>query len=115
MKLPNREKAIVAREKVVDYLLSFVHKDGRAKAEFFIRFGFTSENWEVLADALKSHADEHEIKKQEVSPFGMRYIIEGGLAAPDGQKPKVRAVWFAENETAIPRLATAYPMKGKRE
>ena len=41
MKLPNLEKAIVPREKIVDYLLSFVHKDGRAKAEFFMRFGFT--------------------------------------------------------------------------
>ena len=112
MKLPNYENAIVPREKIVDYLLSFVHKDGRAKAEFFTRFGFSKENWEVLADALKRHAEKYEVKKQEASAFGMRYIIEGELNAPDGRKPKVRVVWFVENETDIPRLATAYPMRG---
>jgi hypothetical protein len=112
MKLPNYEKAIVPREKIVDYLLSFVHKDGRAKAEFFMRFGFLAEHWEILADALKSHAAEHEIKKEEASAFGMRYIIEGELNAPDGRKPMVRVVWFIEKETKLPRLATAYPLRG---
>ena len=113
MKLPNHEKAIIAREKIVDYLLSFVHKDGRSKAEFFTRFGFTAEHWEVLADALKLHATEHEVIKTETSPFGMRYIIEGELSAPDGRQPSVRVVWFIENESNVPQLATAYPLKGK--
>jgi hypothetical protein len=113
MKLPNYEKAIIAREKIVDYLLSFVHKDGRSKAGFFTRFGFSSENWEVLADALKLHAAEHEVIKTETSPFGMRYIIEGELNVPDGRKPSVRVVWFIENESDAPHLATAYPLRGK--
>jgi hypothetical protein len=112
MKLPNHKQAVVPREKIVDYLLSFVHKDGRAKAEFFTRFGFSHENWIVLADALKRHAAEHEVKKQEASAFGMRYIIEGEIIAPDGRSPKVLVVWFIEDETNIPRLATAYPLRG---
>lgn len=114
MKLPNLENAIVPREKIVDYLLSLIHKDGRAKAEFFSRFGFTSTNWEMLAEELKRHAERHEVKKQEPSPFGVRYIIDGEIDASDGRKPKVRVVWFVENETDIPRLVTAYPMKGTR-
>jgi hypothetical protein len=115
MKLPNHEKATVPREKIVDYLLSFVHKDGRAKAEFFTRFGFTAESWEVLAEALKLHAAEHDVNKIEASPFGMRYIIEGELSTPDGRRPSVRVVWFIENKSDVPRPATAYPLpKGKR-
>ena len=43
----------------------------------------------------------------------MRYIIEGELDAPDGRKPIVRVVWFIKTETDVPRLATAYPLKGK--
>ncbi|HEX8734437.1 MAG TPA: hypothetical protein VF721_03890 [Pyrinomonadaceae bacterium] len=113
MKLPNHDKAIIAREKIVDYLLSFVHKDGRSKAEFFTRFGFTVEHWEVLADALKFHAAEHEVIKTETSPFGMRYIIEGELSTPDRRNPSVRSVWFIENDSDAPHLATAYPLKGK--
>jgi hypothetical protein len=113
MKLPNHEKAIVPREKIVDYLLSFIHKDGRGKAEFFTRFGFAAEHWEVLAGALKRHAAEHEVNKIEASPFGMRYIIEGDLSTPDERQPTVRVVWFIENESDAPQLATAYPLKGK--
>jgi hypothetical protein len=33
--LPNAAAAIVARSKVVDYLLSETHPDGRGKARFF--------------------------------------------------------------------------------
>ena len=113
MKLPNYEKAIVPREKIVDYLLSFVHRDGRAKAEFFTRFGFTSGNWEVLADALKRHAVNNEVGKIESSPFGIRYIIEGEIETPDKRNPQLRVVWFIEAETDPPRLATAYPLKEK--
>lgn len=92
MKLPNHEKAVVPREKIVDYLLSFVHKDGRAKAEFFTRFGFAAEHWEILADALKLHALNNEVGKIEASPFGMRYIIEGEIETPDKRHPKMRVV-----------------------
>ena len=113
MKLPNHEKAIVPREKIVNCLLSFIHKDGRGKAEFFTGFGFAAEHWEFLAEALKLHAAEHEVKKQEASPFGMRYIIEGELNTPDGRSPSVRVVWFIENESDVPHLATAYPLKEK--
>jgi hypothetical protein len=37
MKLPNYEQVVITREKVVDYLLSDTHRDGRHKAAFFKR------------------------------------------------------------------------------
>jgi len=92
MKLPNHDRLIVPRERIVDYLLSPFHKDERGKAEFFRRFGFAVENWEVFAEALKFHATEYEVSKMEVSPFGMRYIIEGEIETPDKRNPKVRVV-----------------------
>ena len=42
MKLPNVEQVIVPRAKIVDYLLSETHRNGRYKAAFFLRFGFDS-------------------------------------------------------------------------
>ncbi|MGH9947191.1 MAG: DUF6883 domain-containing protein [Pyrinomonadaceae bacterium] len=114
MKLPNHEIAIAPRGKIMDYLLSFVHKDGRAKAAFFSKFGFGVENWEVLAVALKNHAAEHDEKKQEATLFGIRYIIEGELDAPDGRKPRIRVVWFIESESDVPKLVTAYPISVKK-
>jgi len=113
MKLPNHENARVRRGKIVDYLLSRVHKDGRGKAGFFQSFGFEPEHWSILSEALKRHAGEHEVVKSETSPFGMRYIIDGALDAPDGRKPEVRSVWFIETGDNVPHLATAYPAKRK--
>ena len=46
MKLPNADKAIVEREKMVDYLLNAAHRHGASKALFFARFGFRMEAWE---------------------------------------------------------------------
>ncbi len=73
MKLPNREKAFVPREKIVDYLLSFVHKDGRAKAEFFTRFGFASESWEVLPTRSKAAPPLRMSKKRK--PLRLKCVI----------------------------------------
>ena len=114
MKLPNHEKAFVPREKIVDYLLSPFHTDGKGKAAFFKRFGFTAELWQILAEALKKHALENEVSKMENTPFGIRYVIEGELETPVGRKPKVLVVWFIETRTEVPRLATAYPSKKRK-
>lgn len=43
--LPNAEKAVVPRAKIVGYLLSNTHPSGKSKAEFFSSFGFSSEAW----------------------------------------------------------------------
>jgi hypothetical protein len=109
MKLPNFEKAIIPREKITDYLLSPSHRDGRGKAAFFARFGFTAHLWQILAVALLQHAATHEVTKMEASSFGTRYVIEGNLETPDGRAPSVRVVWFIDIGEEIPRLVTAYP------
>jgi hypothetical protein len=56
MKLPNLEKALVPERKITAYLLSLTHRDGRSKAAFFTRFGFSANAWTLLADALRRHA-----------------------------------------------------------
>jgi hypothetical protein len=113
MKLPNYERAVVPQAKITDYLLSFAHRDGRSKAEFFTRFGFSSSAWKALASALTHHAADNEVAKIEDSRFGNRYIIEGIISAPDGRAPTIRSVWFIETGEDIPRFVTAYPLKGK--
>jgi hypothetical protein len=94
----------------VDYLLSFIHRDGRHKAAFFTRFGFSAGNWEIMATALLRHAAENEVAGVEDSPFGKRYVIEGELNTPDGRNPEVRVVWFIAQGASDPWLVTAYPL-----
>ena len=53
MKLPNAERALVERKKIVDYLLNAEHPDNGGKADFFSQLGFSSSDWTTLADALR--------------------------------------------------------------
>jgi len=113
MKLPHHEDAVVPQAKITGYLLSPTHRDGRSKADFFTRFGFSADSWEELATALLRHAAEHEVTRIEDSPFGTRYVVEGALPAPDGRAPLLCSVWFIETGEQIPRFVTAYPLRGR--
>jgi hypothetical protein len=109
MMLPEFASAVVPEQKIVAYLLSFSHPDGRGKARFFSRFGFHADQWQTFAEALKQHVATHEVAAMEVTPFGTRYVIEGVLATPDGRNPSVRTVWFIVTGETIPHFVTAYP------
>lgn len=111
MKLPNEHLAQVSREKIVNYLLSPTHRDGKGKHGFFMRFGFTEASWEQLANALRQHATDHNIISQDQTAFGGRYVIEGRLRCPDGRRPVIRTVWFIDSGSDTPRLVTAYPLE----
>lgn len=115
MKLPNYEKAIVPQAKITRYLLSATHEDGQHKARFFVRFGFTIENWELLAQALIQHAADHEVVNVLETPHGKHYVVEGILPTPTGESPNLRSVWAIDDEGESPRLITAYPLKAVKE
>jgi hypothetical protein len=111
MKLPNPEHLRVDREKILDYLLSPSHPDGRAKAEFFRRFGFRRDQWEMLAEALRTHGATHLISKTVESPHGTRYSVDGEIESPDKRNPRIRSVWMVEAGSSTPRLITAHPLE----
>ncbi len=102
MKLPNGDRGEVPEAKITGYLLSLAHEDGRSKAQFFIRFGFSVTEWQELATTLQELARQHPVTRVEDSPFGKRYIIEGVIKAPDGRTPWIRTIWFIEDATEIP-------------
>ena len=109
MKLPYAAKARVERKKIVEYLLSFSHPDGSSKAEFFSRFGFRVDGWQVLARALRKHGRENDVSISVESVYGTRYSVDGPLATPDGRSPQLRTVWILAKGSQAPRLITAHP------
>jgi len=111
MKLPNVESAYISPQKITSYLLNLDHDEGHGKAQFFLGMGFTNKQWEVLAQQLIRHANEHEIAKVESTRFGVRYVIEGIMEVPIGRIVQLRSVWFLANNDPNPRLVTAYPIK----
>ena len=108
-KLPNGDRAIVPEMKITRYLLDLTSKQGKSKAQFFIAFGFTMEAWEVLADALRSHAVTYDIAATRETPYGVHYVIEGALETPDGRNPIIKTVWKILDDEQIPSFVTAYP------
>jgi hypothetical protein len=92
VKLPGADKAIVSREKIVDYLLNAVHPDNGGKAEFFVQLGFQRDQWEILAAALRNLAVSGEVTRAAESPHGRKYVIVGRIQSPGGKTPDVRTI-----------------------
>ena len=65
-------------------------------------------------EALRLHAATHEVASVEESPFGTRFMVEGELVTPDGQKPLARSVWLIEAGDDTPQFVTLYPARGGR-
>lgn len=110
MKLPTIQEAAIPREKIVEYLLSPSHPAGRSKAAFFAKHGFSAQDWQSLAAALRAHAADNALARVEITAHGTRYVIDGLLNAPDGERLNVRSVWFISRGAAVPRFATAHPL-----
>ncbi len=66
-----------------------------------------------MTGALRRHAAENEIAREEAAPLGIRMVVEGNMAMPNGTVAEVRSIWFIERGERIPRFVTAYPLKKK--
>jgi hypothetical protein len=110
MKLPNLDYAVVATTKLETHLLNSGHPIGWGKAEFFARFGYRKTDLKRLAGDLIQHAMHNEVATVTETPFGTRYTVEGLLATPTGERPRLRSVWFMDKGTDVPRLISAYPL-----
>ena len=107
--LPNADQAIVPERKITAYLLDDSHPSGGPKSAFFKRFGFTADQPDVLATALRIHASTHEVAATHATVRGVKYEISGPLASPDGRMPVVKSVWIIRIHETIPRFVTAVP------
>ncbi len=100
--------AIISRDKVTGYLLSFSHPIGRYKAAFFATLGYSADAPEVferdLAALLKT-----EISELDVTEFGRKLSSRGFLTGPNGRQACVLAIWIILSGEHSPRLVTAYP------
>jgi len=110
MRVPNIELAQVTEEKITRYLLNPAHPVGGGKALFFLRSGFTLAGWEVLAQALLHHAGANDVVQSEQTQYGVRYVVDGPLTAPDGTVLNVRSAWYIDSDGGPTRFVTAHPL-----
>lgn len=109
MNLPGAERAVVADEKVRDYLLSPVNPRARGKAAFFRALGFDESNWVRLRDALLEIARNGTAGQGQLSEFGAKYEIRATLSGPSGRQATVKTIWIIDAGDDIPRFVTAHP------
>lgn len=109
MKLPNREKAVIAEAKIKRYLLSEAHSVGKSKAKFFIEVGFTQDTFEILEHGLLRIARSEDVTEVVSSPHGIKYVIDGMLETSNRREVAVRTIWIIDRGRDRPRFVTAYP------
>ena len=110
MQLPNRESAIISKNKLVKYLLSETHPVGKAKARFFRKLGFNETNVDELEKALLAIVRVNDIKEERKFGYGVNYAIDGTIETPSGKSVVITSVWFAKTFRSRPRFVTAYPL-----
>jgi hypothetical protein len=108
-KLPNADSAKVESSKLTHYLMSLDHRDGKTKAMFFMRFGFSRLQVEVLELALLKHAATQPVVEVKHSEHGVKYVLECSVESPDQRNPCIRSVWIVDTGQLSPRLVTAHP------
>ena len=72
MQLPNRALAVIAQEKLTEYLLNISHKRGGTKARLLGQFGYTVHNWGQLEADIRSGL-ETDVAVVRTPDYGIRY------------------------------------------
>ena len=106
--LPDSDRLIVEKSKLVSYLLNLSHKDGASKAKFFLQRGFKADPWQTFAEALQTHGASRTVTGIENSKHGKKFTVECQIRTPDGKNPCILSVWLQATGKA-PRLITAHP------
>lgn len=108
MQLPNRTLAVIAPDKLTNYLLNLRHKRGGTKARLLAQFGYTVQDWRRLEADIRRGL-ETEVTLMRPTDYGMRYEIRMTLQTPCGEPLTVRTIWQIDAGTEVPRLITLYP------
>jgi len=106
--LPNHTLALIAQEKLTEYLLNTQHKRGGTKARLLAQFGYTIQNWRQLEADIRRGL-ETEVDLVRSTAYGMRYEIRLALPTPLGVPMTVRTIWQIDDGSEVPRLITLYP------
>jgi len=108
LKLPNADRAVVDRRKVVDYCLNPEHDDGLHKARLFQALvGVNRDNSNLLIDALRAAAVAGDALVGVADEYGRRYVVDFEFNGPRGTAV-IRSAWIVRAGEELPRLVTCY-------
>ena len=111
MKMPNAENAVIASEKLRNYLLNPDHRRGGSKAKLLLSMGFQEDQWRQLDAALREQHLTADAEESEENDYGTCYAIVAELTGPDRRTIPFRSIWQIDRGTDYPRLITIYQEK----
>src|SRR5687768_16328190 len=84
VKIPNADKAIIAQDKLCDYLLNVAHRRGGSKAKLLLAMGHSADDWQRLEADIRHHHLQADVACEAESDYGQRYEIVASLPGPSG-------------------------------
>lgn len=100
--------AIIAFEKLTQYLLIPLPKDDKSK--FLAQAGYTLDNWQQLEQDLRTQILTQSAELIETTRYGKKYAIRGCLRGINGVELNVMTIWIVVNGTT--KFVTLVPDKG---
>ena len=108
MKLSSKT-AIIAPEKLRDYVLNLAHSDGKSKARFLSEMGYDQVTWQILEKDLREQHLTIEAFPGKKSIYGMKFEIVAPLVGPNGEKRWIRSIWMIRKGENVARFVTLIP------
>ncbi|MGE8131863.1 DUF6883 domain-containing protein [Methylobacterium sp. NPDC080182] len=101
--------------KLTDYLLNPASDDGASKGRYLASYGFDTDLVHRLAGALLRHADLSNFAGIKVTPYGLKFMFDGSMPAPNGQDATVLTVWQVDaGGDGTARFITTRPSRRRR-
>jgi len=106
--IPNFQKAEIPRQKLVNYLLDPLHKEGRHKARVFkSALAFDQSSWEELAQAIIAELPYFPATVGSEGEWGKKYEVVLPITGKNDRNVEVLTVWIIRLETDFPKFVTA--------
>jgi len=102
--------ALIARDKVVDYLLAW--RPENDKSQFLALAGYTAAQPDHLVNDIRNQLLPLDAQAEETTEYGEKYRIRGTLVGPNGRILRVETVWMVESSSGVTKFVTLYPTKG---
>jgi len=109
VKVPNAERAVIATEKLRNYLLNLSHRRGGSKARLLLSLGYAAATWQRLDADIRAQHLTTDVELQVDTEYGARYEIAAPLVGPNGRSILFRSIWQIDTGMDFPRLITMHP------
>jgi hypothetical protein len=79
-----------------------------SKSGFFLRFGYSIQEWSRLRDDILTLARSYPLMFERETEYGKKYAVRGEIKTPDGGVVQLSTIWMSEpGQPTVLRFLTA--------